>query len=57
MTRDQLSTYAVAWPAEGRRVALVICPDCGAALLVGAGDTLPDPLALHVDWHARVDPA
>jgi hypothetical protein len=53
MNPDDLRTYAVAWAAERHRVALVICPECGASLLVGAGDDLPDPIALHVAWHNR----
>jgi len=45
---------ARAWTAEGARVALVTCLDCGAAVLLDPGDEV-SAWELHVGWHLQRD--
>ena len=41
----------VVWSAEGARVGLVTCRDCGAAIVVDPRDKRPTPMELHDEWH------
>jgi hypothetical protein len=45
---------ATVWPAEGARVGIVTCDDCGAAILVDPRDTTNRP-DQHAAWHAAHD--
>lgn len=47
-------TAATAFSAEGARVGLTICKDCGSALLLDPRNEF-DVLARHDVWHARID--
>lgn len=44
-------TFARAFAAEGARVGLVTCRDCGASLLLDEANDF-DVFAVHDDWHA-----
>lgn len=50
MSDSNYSEY-VAWAAEGRRVAIVTCMQCGASILLDARG--PDAVAIHDAWHAQ----
>ena len=41
-----------AFPAEGARIALCTCTDCGAAIVLDEGDSV-DPRSTHDEWHSR----
>jgi hypothetical protein len=46
-------TSARPWEAEGARVALVSCVQCGAALLLDPGNEF-DVIDRHVSWHINL---
>jgi hypothetical protein len=47
-------TNGTAWAAEGARVALVSCEQCGAALIIDPRDRI-DVLTLHHEWHQTTE--
>ena len=53
MSEDMFSG-ARAILAEGARVGVVTCKQCGAALFLDPGDEF-DVLQLHRDWHSRLN--
>lgn len=46
----QRYTPATAWPAEGERVGIVTCLQCGAAVFLSV---LADSMTMHDAWHAQ----
>ena len=50
MTNDDLNLVFTVWAAEGARVAMVTCSQCGAALLIDPRSNL-DVMSLHMQWH------
>lgn len=53
-SRHERYSSATAWPAEGARVGLVTCLDCGAAILVDPR-AIFDPMHAHDLFHDRLD--
>lgn len=54
MSDDRPLNYAspVGLEAEGARIGLTFCLECGSAILLIQGT--PNPLRLHDDWHRRL---
>ena len=53
MSDDQF-TQATVLAAEGARVGIVTCRECGAAILLDPRDTI-DPLLQHRAWHEALE--
>jgi hypothetical protein len=39
--------------AEGARIGLVTCRDCGAAILIDPRDVTVNFMRVHYEWHAK----
>lgn len=51
----QTYTAVRAWSAEGARVGLVTCMDCGAALLIDPSDEGFNVIEQHDRWHRSLE--
>ncbi len=51
---DDQFTQATMLAAEGARVGIVTCRECGAAILLDPRDTI-DPLLQHRAWHEALE--
>ena len=47
---DDRFTRATALEAEGTRIGIVTCKECGAAIMLDPRDTI-EPLRQHHEWH------
>ena len=53
---DARFTAATVLVAEGARIGIVTCKECGAAVIIDPRDTI-NALRQHHDWHALATPS
>ena len=54
LTFDERFTSATMIEAEGARIGIVTCKECGAAIMLDPRDTIY-PLRQHHEWHKALE--